>query len=345
MQRPARHDTRYATARRPMVKDGYPQRIAMWEAIHELGSADRGELLRALQRRGYARPNGAPVDEAYCRIELTDMTKRGFLVRLGDGEGPASRMPPRAVGSSAPPPTRRLDAVRPAVGEASYSLGAIEAALDQLDPSLLPRYGSVFYSGRLAFSAPSRLYLLGLNPGGDPVGQATETVAADIQQFRTQPTAWSAYRDESWAGAPAGTQGMQPRVLHMLGRLGLAPETVPASNVVFVRSRTEAALTAEKRRLLQQCWPVHAAVLAALGIDTIACFGGTAGRWVREMLDVHDLIERYSEKNARGWTSEAHGNGRGIRVVTLTHPSRANWCNPNSDPSPLVRRMLERPAD
>jgi hypothetical protein len=56
----------------------------MWEAVQRLGSANRSELLRELQRVKYARPNGAPLDEAYCRTELTDMTKRGFLRRVSD---------------------------------------------------------------------------------------------------------------------------------------------------------------------------------------------------------------------------------------------------------------------
>ncbi len=56
----------------------------MWDAVKELGSANRSELLAALISKGYERPNGAVVDEAYCRIELTDMTKRGFLTRVSD---------------------------------------------------------------------------------------------------------------------------------------------------------------------------------------------------------------------------------------------------------------------
>ena len=74
--------TSYATARRPTVKDGYPQSIPMWDAVERLGSATRSELFRELQRSGYERPNNANVDEAYCRIELTDMCRRGFLRRL-----------------------------------------------------------------------------------------------------------------------------------------------------------------------------------------------------------------------------------------------------------------------
>jgi hypothetical protein len=81
MQKPSTPSTRYEVLKRPAPKDEYVQRIPMWEAVQRLGTANRSELLRELQRMRYQRPNGAPVDEAYCRTELTDMTKRGFLRR------------------------------------------------------------------------------------------------------------------------------------------------------------------------------------------------------------------------------------------------------------------------
>lgn len=84
MQKPSTPTTRYEVAKRPTIRDAYAQRIPMWEAVERLGSANRSELLRELQRKEYSRPNGAAVDEAYCRIELTDMTKRGFLRRVQD---------------------------------------------------------------------------------------------------------------------------------------------------------------------------------------------------------------------------------------------------------------------
>ena len=224
------------------------------------------------------------------------------------------------------------DAVHPRIDSA---VGAIPAAI-------LARSGSVFYSGRSAFSGAAPLYLLGLNPGGSPQRQASETVAADITQWRTQPGDWSAYADESWEGAPPGTYKMQPRVLHMLRQLRLDPRRVPASNVVFVRSSSEAALSAEKQSLLAACWPVHAAVIQALGVRTLVCFGGTAGTWVRERLGARALVESFSEANNRGWTSQAHRAPDGRVVVTVTHPSRVDWTNPKADPTPLVARMLAR---
>ena len=83
-QSPSKPTTRYETVKRPQERDGYVQRIKMWDAIKKLGSANRSELLTELRSAGYARPNRGPLDEVYCRIELTDMTKRGYLRRVVD---------------------------------------------------------------------------------------------------------------------------------------------------------------------------------------------------------------------------------------------------------------------
>ncbi len=135
---------------------------------------------------------------------------------------------------------------------------------------------------------------------------------------------------------------MQPRMRHMFGQLEIDLRDVPASNVVFVRSANEAALSADKAVLLAQCWPVHAAVIQELGIRTILCLGTTAGRWTREAIGAHKLIDRFQERNDRGWASEAHIAVDGRAVVTVTHPGRADWRNPAADPTPLVRAVLER---
>jgi hypothetical protein len=211
-----------------------------------------------------------------------------------------------------------------------------------VDPDLYDRSGKVFYSGPAAFSAPAPVYLLGLNPGGSPVQQADQTIGRNLEDWRTRPARWSDYLDESWAGMPPGEYGMAPRIRHLFEKLSLDPREVPASNVVFVRSAREADLAAEKHELLDKCWRVHSAVIEALGISTIVCLGGTAGRWVRARLDASDKVGEFVERNKRAWRSEAHLNRDGLCIVTATHPSIADWRNPASDPAPLVLEMLAR---
>jgi uracil-DNA glycosylase len=128
----------------------------------------------------------------------------------------------------------------------------------------------------------------------------------------------------------------------MLASLDLDPRMVPASNVVFVRSSTEATLETNKELLLQACWPVHQAVIDALRIRVVVCFGGTAGRWIRERLAAERLVDSFQEKNRRGWRSEVHATRDNRLVLTLSHPGRADWRNPDADPTCLVRRALAK---
>jgi hypothetical protein len=207
--------------------------------------------------------------------------------------------------------------------------------------SLLKHSGAVFYSGRKAFSTPSPLYILGLNPGGSPEEQAADTVERHTEKVLNEAAEWSAYRDELWRGNSPGTAGMQPRVLHLLRRLNLEPQNVPASNVIFVRSAREKDINNQLRQLAELCWPFHQAVIETLGVRVVLCFGQRSGRWVREQLNANNLVDQLVEKNKRRWTSASYKNSNGIAVVVATHPSIADWTTPATDPSQLVKRMLE----
>lgn len=220
----------------------------------------------------------------------------------------------------------------------------IQTALANLPQEVRSRSGAVFYSGETAFSGNRSLYIIGLNPGGSPDRQAAETVERDLAAWAQITSPSSRYLDEAWEGKVPGTHGMQPRIRHMFERLGFDLRETPASNLVFVRSKNEAALSAEKERLIKACWPVHQAVIDSLNIRTILCLGGTAGRWVREVAGATRLFDSFRETNARGWTSQAHGASDGRWVITVTHPGRVDWRNPAADPTPLVQRALNRVA-
>jgi hypothetical protein len=220
----------------------------------------------------------------------------------------------------------------------------LEDFLKLVDPMIRQRSGSVMYSGRRAFASPSPVYLLGLNPGGDPLAMAANTIDRNIKESTDRKQEdWSAYRDESWGGRRPGASQVQRRVLHLFQRLGLEAGRVPSSNVVFVRTNREAALAREKPSLLAACWPVHRSVIETLGVRTVVCMGGTAGRWVRESLGADELVDEFVELNARRWTSQLHVNGEGRFVATLTHPSVAAWDVTATDPSALVVRSLSAP--
>ena len=217
----------------------------------------------------------------------------------------------------------------------------IDLFASQIPASLLHESGKVFYSGRDAFATNCPLYILGVNPGGDPANHAQETISQHTRQVMTElPSNWSAYRDESWEGARPGTHGMAPRMLHMFRRLGLSPGAVPASNLFFVRSSQETHIAQRRSELSDLCWPFHHKVIETLQPRVVLCLGGTAGEYVRNRLAAHRLIGTFVEKNNRGWTSSCFEGSSGVRVVTATHPSRANWCSTASDPTGLIETAL-----
>lgn len=212
---------------------------------------------------------------------------------------------------------------------------AISEAIDSIKMQTSTR--SVFYSGVSAFVKDAPLYILGLNPGGEE----GDTVDISLGAFASQTEDWSAYVHESWGGRPKGEYPMQRSVRHMLTNLNLEPCQVPASNLIFLSSRNEKDLK-DKSSLLETCWPVHQAVIDTLRVRTILCFGQTAGNFVCKKLGANIEIDHYTETNNRRWTSRAHRAADGLVVVTVTHPSWADWKNEKADPTPLVKRMLER---
>jgi hypothetical protein len=212
--------------------------------------------------------------------------------------------------------------------------------LQEIPKALMSRSGKVFYSGRAAFTQNCPLYMLGINPGGDPEVLRSETVGSHSTWVLKQaPEEWSAYRDESWNGVRPGAYGMQPRVLHLLGRLGLNPARVPASNLVFVRSRRQDDL-ADFERSAAECWPFHHQVIEECKPRVVVCFGKRAGDYVRRRLGATTREDRFEELNARRWESTTHVASCGLRIVTLTHPSIANWRTRETDPSDIVLRAL-----
>ena len=213
-------------------------------------------------------------------------------------------------------------------------------------PDLRDVSGHLLYTGRDAWTGPSPLYLMGVNPGGDP-DVIRETVTSSTERIlRHEAANWSAYRDDRWTypsggTRPPGTAPMQQNVLHMLSTLGLDPGTVPASNLVFVRSRAEGDIPRQQMRALAEaCWPFHRGVIDRLGIRVVVCFGGTAGDFVRANIGARHEVDRFVEANGRGWTSRTYRGRSGVKVVQVTHPSRAMWLNPAADVSPPIGRAL-----
>ena len=190
--------------------------------------------------------------------------------------------------------------------------------------------GKAFHSGRLAFSAPRDLYILGLNPGGDPEDRS-ETAASNIEQVRHEAEDWCAFLDQDWR--PGGRyygRGKAPLQLEMqelAACLGLDLRGVPASDVFFTRSR-QAHHTANQRELVDLCWPFHQAVIDSLGIRVVLCLYKGAAEFVRKKTGARaHSIDRVCERSAAGreFWRETFAAPSGLKVVQITRPTGIPW--------------------
>ena len=217
----------------------------------------------------------------------------------------------------------------------------IDDFLQLIPPPLMNQSGLVFYSGRAAFQPPAQIYLMGINPGGDR-GLGAEIIGDhSLSVVNAKPERWSSYRDK-WSCKGPGAEPMQRRIYHMFRQLGIDLELTPSSNLIFVRSNNADALRSEFRRLADSCWPFHHAVVDRLRPRVILCMGEMCGGYVRRRWNARCFVDEFIEANERRWKSTAHCNSKDQFVVTVTHPARADWTNPQADPTPLVRRILDQ---
>ena len=140
---------------------------------------------------------------------------------------------------------------------------------------------------------------------------------------------------------------MQKNVLHLLERLCIDCRKVPASNLVFARSRNAAELKAELTKFADACWPFHREVIRRLEVRVIVCLGWDAARETIARLGKDDPgagklkeTDWFVETNDRNWRSRVYRNNGRVAVVQLTYPSTAVWTNSDADPTGLVRRAL-----
>lgn len=206
---------------------------------------------------------------------------------------------------------------------------------------LMEKSGSVFYSGRNAFSGKKQLYILGLNPGGSEIRQNTETVKWHTENIlNSENHNFSEYKDGIWRGKKKGTSKLQLRILHVLNALNLNASEIPASNMCFVRSPRESHIANKINDYMDLCWSLHQNVIDKLEIKTILCFGKTAGKYTRLKLGANNLIDEFVEKNNRKWKSQVYKNDKNQIVIVATHPSIADWTNEKTDISELVRKYI-----
>jgi uracil-DNA glycosylase family 4 len=125
----------------------------------------------------------------------------------------------------------------------------------------------------------------------------------------------------------------------MFKALGLGAGAVPASNLIFVRSRREGTLAGDASELADACWPFHQFLIESLKPRVIVCLGKTVGDYVRAKTAGHRVSATFTEQNERKWQSMSYA-ANGLKVVVVTHPSIADWTKRHTDPTPLIASAL-----
>ena len=218
--------------------------------------------------------------------------------------------------------------------------------INLIPDSLLNQPGEVLQSGRQAFAEPSDIYIIGYHPGGNPE-EAPYTVGESIDLVLNHRAAeWSAYLDESWDGKPPGSRPLQRRIAHLCGGLGLNPRKVPASHLIFQRwDEANKPSPGTQREWAAECWPFHQGGIEQLGVKILVCLGSYARGWVlkkeRETGVEPQRFDSFTAQNKWAWQSYAYQAGNRY-ILTLTHPTWADWINPNADPTELVKRTLSK---
>ena len=228
----------------------------------------------------------------------------------------------------------------------------IDRFVEKIPESLKRKSGSVFYSGRTSFSSPSDLYILGTNPGGSPTNAPEYLISKNIDDvLHRKPLDWFDYKDGCWGDRPPGEHYLQKNMLHLLKQANKNVREVPASEVVFLRSKDvrelESCYGKSYKEVADECWPFHEAVINELGIRVIVVYGTRSGRYVRSKLKaiekVKEIAVPHGTKRIHVDRASAWRNAEGITVVNLWFPGVGHpwWTKPVNDPTGLVVNALK----
>lgn len=196
--------------------------------------------------------------------------------------------------------------------------------------------GASLYTGWDSLRA-GNLYLMGLNPGGDP----TNTGKSILQETKETKTSHNPYTDEQWQTKSrrycAGKHPHQTSVLKLIELVSGQPDTgFFSANAVFARTVGDKQLQ-DPWGWWDICWPVHQFFLSIVRPKVIVCLGNGDGvsafRFVRsklqpasaqgyEYLNEGVAMSFRSGKWSRGVLPLSDGSTMETTILGVAHPSR-----------------------
>lgn len=219
----------------------------------------------------------------------------------------------------------------------------VERARVQLLP-VLDRPGGILYSASHTLT-PGRIYLMGLNPGGDPSLKDAPSIGMSLNGLAAKRD--NAYVDGEWDNSlrsyEAGQAPLQKRVAFLTDALGCPITSVCATNLIFMQSRSARDL--DFVNAAQLCWPVHELMLDMVRPRVILAFGNSA------ISPYGYLRGRFAIQSDESITS-GHGSWRcrsfrvkvgsiDTRVIGLPHLSRYSPTGKQEVLDWLVRQVDE----
>lgn len=178
------------------------------------------------------------------------------------------------MGNFEPANRKLIEHGKLSLGEGGSALDSAAAILNSA--GLLDRSGGVLLSSEAAL-ARAPIYFLGMNPGGtEEEGIVYPTLLDNLVAARLGASAWD--DPEPWGSgkrsSPAGLAPMQKRFKSIAAFLKLDYRKIPASNLVFTRSRDVASHNNfEADRDL--CRPVHELFLEEVQAEKLWIMGNT----------------------------------------------------------------------
>lgn len=185
--------------------------------------------------------------------------------------------------------------------------------------SLQDRSGQVLMSGASTLR-PGRIYLLGLNPGGDPDNHALMTIGQSLDDLVSRTRAERNSYLVEWPGG-ARKNLVRHRILDLIWGLGLEPHEVCASNLIFTRSPGEASCSYQD---LEACWRVHEHILRVVRPKAIVTYGSPVyDALVRRYATWGCVEEHRPVAYCPGpWQARSLHVREGVRLIGLPHVSR-----------------------
>ena len=174
------------------------------------------------------------------------------------------------------------------------------------DRQIYEEQGRVFQSNPYSFTREGSLYIIGLNPnqyksGIDPRALSKEKMEKKRTNFRHENmvktieehttdllkqnansiVSWSAYTKENMGSGITTLQKSFKSFFDDLREYNITPSTTPTTNIIFIRTNNEQAITNQfgkkgQKQLVDMCWKFHEKALSYVKPKVILAFSDLA---------------------------------------------------------------------